>query len=86
MAAENGLGFDELMEVAQSSSRATRPCACAIDTFREWTRVPVDFPQGQMRTVGTLVEDPYAEPTHAEYRPHGTSYWSPDAPIAPPEA
>jgi hypothetical protein len=33
--------------------------------------------------VGTLREDPYADPTHAEYRTKGTSYWSADAPIAP---
>jgi hypothetical protein len=36
-----------------------------------------------MRTAGTLLQDPYAEPTFAEYHPHGTGYWSPDAPIAP---
>jgi hypothetical protein len=61
----------------------TRHCACAIDSFREWTRTPVDFPQAQMRSAGTLLGDPYAEPTYAEYHPQGTSYWSPDAPIAP---
>jgi hypothetical protein len=36
-----------------------------------------------MRTVGTLVADPYNEATFAEYHPHGTTNWSPEAPIAP---
>jgi hypothetical protein len=83
MAANDTMGYDDLMELAQSSSRVTRACACAIDGFREWTRTPVEFPQAQMRTVGTLQGDPYAEPTFAEYHPRGTAYWSPDAPIAP---
>jgi hypothetical protein len=74
---------DELKSLARASAAVTQPCACAIDTYREWTRVPVDFPEEQMRTVGTLVEDPYGDPTFAEYHPHGTTYWSADAPIAP---
>jgi hypothetical protein len=83
MAADDILGYDGLMELAQSSSRVTRACACAIDSFREWSRVPVEFPQAQMRTVGTLQGDPYVEATYAEYHPQGTGYWSADAPIAP---
>ena len=83
MAADDRLTFDGLTQLAQSTARVTRPCTCAIDSFREWTRTPVDFPQAQMRTVGTLLDDPYADPTFAEYHPHGTSYWSPDAPVAP---
>lgn len=74
---------DELKSLAQASAAVTRPCACAIDTYREWTRVPVDFPEESMRAMGTLVDDPYGEPTFAEYHPHGTTYWSADAPIAP---
>jgi hypothetical protein len=83
MAADGKLGFEALMELARSSGAVTRSCACAIDSFRGWTRIPLEFPQAEMRTVGTLIEDPYVEPTHAEYRPPGTDYWSPDAPIAP---
>lgn len=83
MAAEHRLGYEGLMELAQTSSRVMRACACAIDSYREWTRIPADFPQAQMRTVGTLVEDPHVEASFTEYRPHGTDYWSADAPIAP---
>jgi hypothetical protein len=74
---------DELKSLADASAAVTRPCACAIGTYREWTRVPVDFPESQMRTVGTLVDDPYSEATFAEYHPDDTTYWSADAPIAP---
>jgi hypothetical protein len=77
------LGFGKLQELARVSGAVTRPCTCAVDTFREWTRIPAGFPQEQMDTVGTLVGDPYAEPTYAEYHREGSSYWSPDAPIAP---
>jgi hypothetical protein len=83
MGAEDRLGYEGLRELAQSSARVTRACACAIDSFREWTRIPVEFPQAQMRTLGTLLDDPCVEPTYAEYHRHGSSYWSADAPIAP---
>jgi hypothetical protein len=83
MAASDKLGFDGLLELARSSDAVERACTCAIDSYREWARIPVDFPQGQMRTVGTLLEDPYVEPTFAEYHLQGSSYWSAVAPIAP---
>jgi hypothetical protein len=35
-----------------------------------------------MRVLGTLVEDPYIEPTYEEVHPAGTNYWSAEAPIA----
>ena len=83
MAANDRLGLDQLMQLARSSALVTRACTCAIETCRDWNRIPVEFPQGQMNTVGRLTGDPYAEPTFAEYHPDGTSYWSPNAPIAP---
>jgi hypothetical protein len=83
MTAKHNPGFDELMALARSASAVTHDCICAIEACREWTRTPVDFPQAQMRMLGTLLDDPYVEPSFAEYHPNGTSYWSPDAPIAP---
>ena len=82
MTIERKLGFDELMQLARASGAVTRACACAIDSYREWTRIPPAFPEAQMTLVGTLVDDPYAEASYAEYRPAGTHYWSPEAPIA----
>ncbi|MGJ7917005.1 hypothetical protein ACI48D_16215 [Massilia sp. LXY-6] len=83
MAEHQTMTFEELAELARSSSGVTRACPCALDSYREWTRVPADFPQAQMRTACTLTGDPYLEPTYAEYHPHGSAYWSADAPIAP---
>lgn len=81
--ADDKLDFIELRELALDSARVARACTCGIDSYKEWTRIPVDFPQDQLRTAGTLREDPYSEPTFAEYHPQGTSYWSAGAPIAP---
>jgi hypothetical protein len=83
MTAENKLTFDDLVALARSSATVTCNCGCGIQALREWTRIPMDFPQAQMRRIGTLLEDPYLEPTHAEYHPDRTGYWSADAPIAP---
>jgi hypothetical protein len=81
--ANETLTFDGLMELARSPDSVTQACPCGIDRFREWTRIPADFPQAQMRTAGTLAGDPYVEATYTEYHPQGTGYWSSGAPIAP---
>jgi hypothetical protein len=82
MTAEHKPTLDELMALARASAAVTQGCACDIAAYREWTRVPATFPEAQMRTIGTLVDDPYLEPTYAEHHPHGSHYWSPEAPIA----
>lgn len=82
MAPEEKMQPDELMALALASASVTQECACGIDAYREWSRVPVSFPETQMRQVGSLLDDPYAEPTFAEFHPAGTHYWSADAPIA----
>ncbi|CAH0178476.1 hypothetical protein SRABI118_01173 [Massilia sp. Bi118] len=82
MSTEKKLQFDELMQLATTSAAVTRDCDCAIDACREWTRIPAGFPEQQMQTLGTLVEDPYIEATYEEYHPAGTNYWSAEAPIA----
>jgi hypothetical protein len=80
---DDKLDLDTLKALAAASNAVARPCACAIDSYREWTRMPVEFPEQQMRPVGTLVDDPYQEASFEEYHPAGTGYWSADAPIAP---
>ena len=57
--------LDQVMELALVPSAVTRTSACAIDNYREWSRVPSGFPQAQMRAVGTLRGDPYADLTYA---------------------
>ena len=76
------LNVHELMQLARDSRAITRDCACAIENYREWTRIPADFPEQQLNIVGTLADDPYVEATYAEHHPAGTHYWSPDAPLA----
>jgi hypothetical protein len=82
MTADTTLQADELLRLATASAAVTRPCPCDIESYGEWTRVPVSFPEDQMRTVGTLVGDPYVEATYEEFHPGGTHYWSAEAPIA----
>jgi len=82
MTQERALNVEELTALAQASALVTGSCSCEIDSYAGWTRIPASFPQDQMRAAGTLAGDPYDEPTYAEYHPHGTNYWSPDAPIA----
>jgi hypothetical protein len=82
MTPDKKMQLGELMDLARASVAVTRQCACAIDSYREWARIPASFPEPQMRIVGTFVDDPYAEPTFAEFHATGTNYWSPDAPMA----
>lgn len=82
MMQEQALNIDELTALAQATARVTQDCTCGVASCPGWTRTPVSFPQAQMRPAGTLAGDPYVDPTFAEYHPHGTNYWSPDAPIA----
>lgn len=82
MKPEDQLDLNDMNALAAASARITQACDCGIDACREWARVPATFPQAQMRTVGTLAGDPYAEPSYAEYHPHGSHYWSPEAPVA----
>jgi len=79
---EQPLNIDELRALALASAQVADSCTCEIANYPGWTRTPVSFPQAQMRPAGTLAGDPYFDPTFAEYHPHGTNYWSPDAPIA----
>jgi hypothetical protein len=74
-----------LRELAQRSAgiRTACPCNSAGDALAAWTSTPLSFPEAQLKDIGTLLENPYDEPSFAEYHPHGTRYESADAPIAP---
>jgi hypothetical protein len=83
MSANDKLETMDIAALAATSAAVTLPCACAQHDLAAWTRVPLDFPDDLLRQAGTLVDDPYGDPTYAEFHPDGTTYWSPDAPIAP---
>lgn len=60
------------------------PCpACAPLKCPGWEALPGTFDRGRLRAVGTLRDPAVEDPTLDEYHPHGTTGWSPQAPIAP---
>ena len=74
--------FEKLMELARRTENVTCICACSSSLLAGWEKVPVSFPESQMREIGTLVSDVDDDPSFAEFHPSNTSYWSKDAPIA----
>lgn len=77
------IDFAQLTQLAAASAAVTQPCSCNDAALLAWQALPLTLELDQFQEVGTLVEDPYAEPTFAEYHPAGTRYESAAAPIAP---
>jgi hypothetical protein len=77
------IDFDRLTRMALASSRVTKPCGCAAVPLQAWSALPLTLERDCLEDTGALFEDPYDEPTFAEYHPAGTRYESADAPIAP---
>jgi hypothetical protein len=68
---------------AQTPSSSSTPCSCAASDSSGWISSPASLSDSDFQEVGTLLEDPFVEPTFAEFHPDGTRYDSPVAPIAP---
>ena len=77
------IDFAGLKRLAEQSAAVAVPCSCHDAALLAWRAVPVTLELDQFEEVATLVDDPFDEPTFAEYHPHGTRYDSDDAPIAP---
>ena len=77
------LDFVELMEMAHVSAAVTAPCSCIAVSLAAWQALPLSLDGDRFADIGTLMTDPYDEPTFAEYHPAGTRAYSEDAPIAP---
>lgn len=77
------IDFSTLTQLAQASAAVTGKCSCNTVPLPAWQRLPATLELDRFEEVATLVEDPYDDPTYAEYHPHGTRYDSEDAPIAP---
>jgi hypothetical protein len=79
------LDFAALSALAAASAAASadKACGCNAAALAGWESLPASLDLAQFHAVGTLVDDPYAEPTFAEFHPAGTRYDSPAAPIAP---
>ena len=77
------LDFAALTQLAQASGTVTAPCSCTAVALAGWQALPLALDPRQLVDVGTLMRDPYGDPTFTEYHPAGTRYHSDDAPIAP---
>ena len=75
--------FKQLLDLALVSEAVTGDCSCNQVPLAAWQALPMTLELDRFDEVGTLVDDPYDEPTFTEYHPHDTRYDSPDAPIAP---
>jgi hypothetical protein len=77
------IAFESLLRMARHSSAVTAPCSCNKETLAAWRALPLSLELDRFKEVGTLFDDPYDEPTFAEFHPDGTRYDSDTAPIAP---
>lgn len=74
---------ETLIRLAEASAAINSPCNCSQVPLAAWRAVPLSLRTARLEEVGFLFDDPYDEPTFAEYHPAGTRYESEDAPIAP---
>ncbi|WP_332848008.1 hypothetical protein [Massilia sp. S19_KUP03_FR1] len=77
------LDFATLLRLAQASNAVTVACSCIAVPLAAWQALPLSLELARFEDVGTLVDDPYDEPTFAEYHPARTHYDDAAAPIAP---
>jgi hypothetical protein len=81
--AMNKIDFPALLQLAAASASVSAACNCSSVPLRAWQKLPTSLNLDDLVEIGTLVDDPYDEPTFSEYHPHGTRYESDEAPIAP---
>jgi len=74
---------EQLTGLARASAAVTAACHCNRESLAAWRAIPMTLRQDRLEEVGFLFDDPYDEPTFAEYHPAGTHYDSDTAPIAP---
>ena len=76
------IDLDTLRRLADASAAVRAPCACTEESLAAWRAVPLALDPARFEEAGVLFDDPYDEPTFAEYHPAGTHYDSESAPIA----
>ena len=77
------IDFAALTGLAQASAAVGVPCSCNQTSLAAWQALPMTLELDRLEDVGTLLDDPYDEPTFVEFHPSGTRCESDDAPIAP---
>jgi hypothetical protein len=76
------IDFETLVRLAEASATVTMPCSCNKESLATWRALPLTLEVERLEEVGFLFDDPYDEPTFAEFHPAGTRYESATAPIA----
>jgi hypothetical protein len=76
------IDVETLMRLAHASATVTVPCSCNKVSLAAWRALPLTLEPDRFQEIGFLFDDPYDEPTFAEYHPAGTRYDSELAPIA----
>ncbi len=74
---------ERLVHEAQEPLAHNLACVCLERDLTGWSGWPATYHEDQFTRVGTLARELRDESTLDEYHPAKTSYWSPDAPIAP---
>jgi len=76
------INFETLVRLAEASAAVAMPCSCHKESLAAWRALPLTLALERFEEVGFLFDDPYDEPTFAEYDPAGTRHESEAAPIA----
>ncbi len=63
------IDFTQLLQMAQASAAVTVACSCNKVALAAWQRLPTSLELDRFEEVGSLMDDPYDEPTFAEYPP-----------------
>lgn len=72
----------DLRERIADPAKAAPGCACAGLARAGWESIASPVGEPLLARLGTLRDPDEPEPTVQEHHPHGTRYWSADAPIA----
>jgi hypothetical protein len=77
------IDVETLMRLAYASAGIAVPCSCNAVPLAAWRALPLTLEPDRLQEIGFLFDDPYDEPTFAEFHPAGNRYDSELAPIAP---
>lgn len=73
---------ENLQQLALHSAKETKTCSCIRGLSRGWESLPAALATGTLlRLIGHVTDDHQDEQTLDEYHPHGTHFWSEEAPI-----
>jgi hypothetical protein len=77
------IDFYTLVSLARASKAVIAACSCIEVPLPAWCAIPMTLLVERLEEIGFLFDDPYDEPTFAEFHPAGTVYDSDTVPIAP---